>query len=397
MKEINIAIIGSGALGTSVAGLLAGNNPEKTINIYTDEKVVEGQINRSNCNEIYLPGVKLSPKIRASMEIRKVISGAEFIIIAAQPHVFKSVMKDISSQVPSGCIFVIMSKGFVSESGRTLSYSSYLREKYHVPADRICVVHGPTISLEFSGKFHTVLVAASSSSECADKCAGLFENEWISLRIESDVTGVEVAAAFKYPLAVAMGLISRLPGSGDNLSGVLFSMGFSEIIDVAKAAGAEEKTVLGVSGLGDIAATSFGEKSSARQFGKKLFNSFSPKGGKVGLFKKIFSLFFGKKITKLKAREISFAADALRLASLYASERKVETPLLSCVLDILEGRADCGDLLSFVKSGSRSPRSGIISRALEKIGAGWRGFLKIRLRVKKLFSWFKGDDETDDI
>ena len=67
----------------------------------------------------------------------------------------------------------------------------------------------------------------------------------------SDVIGVELGGALKNIIAIACG-VAIGAGQGDSARAALMTRGFSEMVSFAKANGAKEKTLSGLSGLGDL-------------------------------------------------------------------------------------------------------------------------------------------------
>jgi len=87
--------------------------------------------------------------------------------------------------------------------------------------------------------------------------------------ITDDVTGVEVAGALKNVLAIAAGICEGL-GLGINAMSALICQGSAEIRWLAVKMGARPQTVAGLSGMGDILLTCFGDLSRNRKVGIRL-------------------------------------------------------------------------------------------------------------------------------
>ena len=85
----------------------------------------------------------------------------------------------------------------------------------------------------------------------------------------SDVIGVELGGALKNIIAIACG-VAIGAGQGDSARAALMTRGFSEMVSFAKANGAKEKTLSGLSGLGDLSLTCNSQKSRNFVFGVSL-------------------------------------------------------------------------------------------------------------------------------
>ena len=82
----------------------------------------------------------------------------------------------------------------------------------------------------------------------------------------SDVIGVEIGGALKNVIAVAAGIENGLK-SGDNTRAALITRGLAELARLGTAMGADRKTFMGLSGLGDLIVTCISEHSRNNRFG----------------------------------------------------------------------------------------------------------------------------------
>ena len=81
------------------------------------------------------------------------------------------------------------------------------------------------------------------------------------------MTGVELCAAFKNVIAIAVGLSYGL-GFGDNTAAMLMTRGLAEMSRLVVKAGGQAITCMGLAGTGDLIATCTSEHSRNRRFGK---------------------------------------------------------------------------------------------------------------------------------
>ena len=79
--------------------------------------------------------------------------------------------------------------------------------------------------------------------------------------------GVELCAAFKNVIAIAVG-ISYGIGFGDNTAALLMTRGVAEMSRLVQAIGGQAITCMGLAGMGDMIATCTSEHSRNRAFGK---------------------------------------------------------------------------------------------------------------------------------
>lgn len=104
-------------------------------------------------------------------------------------------------------------------------------------------------------------VCCSSASSTAPSCSCL-----CSL---PRCTGVEICGALKNVLAIAAGIVEGLD-LGHNALAALIAQGCAEIRWLSQKVGAKPATISGLSGLGDIMLTCYGDLSRNRSVGVRL-------------------------------------------------------------------------------------------------------------------------------
>ena len=81
------------------------------------------------------------------------------------------------------------------------------------------------------------------------------------------MVGVELCAAFKNVIAIAVGLSYGM-GFGDNTAAMLMTRGLAEMSRLVVAAGGQALTCMGLAGAGDMVAPARREHSRNRRFGE---------------------------------------------------------------------------------------------------------------------------------
>lgn len=150
---------------------------------------------------------------------------------------------------------LVAAKGIDAKDGRFLKeiYQSYVPEK------NTCFLSGPSFAAEVSQGLPTALVVSSKSKKTADLFAEAFP-DFIKAYTSKDVTGAEIAGAYKNVIAIAAGVCSGLK-LGHNASAALTSRGLVEMQRFGKHYGAKSKTFYGLSGAGDLFLTAGSELS----------------------------------------------------------------------------------------------------------------------------------------
>ncbi len=177
----------------------------------------------------------------------------EHIIVSVSAQSLPVFLKD--NFVFKGQKILVASKGIESKEGR------FLNEIYEdfVPKENLAFLSGPSFAVEVQNSLPTALVVSSSSKECAESFLPFFPS-FIKLYTSSDVTGAEVAGAYKNVIAIAAGVCDGL-GLGNNARAALITRGLAEMTRFGMSFGAKLETFLGLSGVGDLFLTATSEKS----------------------------------------------------------------------------------------------------------------------------------------
>ena len=161
---------------------------------------------------------------------------------------------------------VICSKGVEAESGYLPVgvFESELGNR-----DRLAVLSGPNHAEEVIKAKPAGTVIASSGQDTAVMFRDLFASPTFRTYTSDDVTGVELCAAFKNVIAIAVGVAYGL-GYGDNTAAMLMTRGLAEMSRLTVKCGGQAITCMGLAGAGDLIATCTSEHSRNRSFGVEL-------------------------------------------------------------------------------------------------------------------------------
>jgi glycerol-3-phosphate dehydrogenase (NAD(P)+) len=325
MMVERLAVIGGGAWGTALAQVAAGAGRDTLL--WALEPEVAETVNSANENKLYLPGVQLSPAIRATTELADLADCDAWLVVTPAQH-----MRAVLEAAPhSGKPLVLCSKGIENRSGQLL---------HHVAAD-VCpgspinVISGPTFAHEVAAAKPTAVTLA-----CADWDLGEALRERIGLPtfriyLTDDVTGAEIGGAVKNVLAIACGVVE---GSdlGQNARAALIARGFAEMARFGLAHGARLETLTGMAGLGDLVLTCTSTSSRNFSLGKAIAEGRSAK--------ELMS-------DRRTVAEGAFTAPVLRRI---AEEQGIDMPIVTAVDDLLAERRALPEVLEALRT--RPPR-----------------------------------------
>ena len=257
---MKISIIGSGGWGTAVALLLAGKGYDVFLWSWIQEET--DRLNLDRENKEFLPGVKFPDNITCTHDMAECVYGADLIVTAAPSPATRTTAKQLAPFVQEGQVLVNISKGLEESTLSRLS-EVYASE---IPQAKIAVMSGPSHAEEVSRKLPTTNVAACGDLHTAKFVQDIFMDQNFRVYTSTDVMGVELGGSLKNVIALCAGISDGL-GYGDNTKAALITRGLAEISRLGIAMGADARTFMGLSGVGDLIVTCTSMHSRNRRAG----------------------------------------------------------------------------------------------------------------------------------
>lgn len=264
MAKINIAIIGDGGWGTTLAILLSKKNYQVSLWGVFPEYV--RQLKKKRINTKFLPRVKIPAEIEITDNLEDAIRGKKLIVLAVPSQYLRSVLRKIKKlDYPRGAIYLNVTKGI--EIGSLKRMSEIIREELMI--SRIAVLSGPTIAHEVALGVPTTAVIASGDKNISKYLQNVFMTARFRVYTNDDVCGVELGGSLKNVIAIACGVSDGL-GFGANTKAALLARGLAEISRLGSVMGAKPDTFSGISGLGDLVTTCISTHSRNRMVGEQI-------------------------------------------------------------------------------------------------------------------------------
>jgi len=243
-----IGILGAGAWGTALA--MAAHRAGRDVILQAFEAEVASAINSNHLNAQFLPGVSLDPAIRATTSIPEAIN-ADAVILVAPAQFMRSVCEAAKPHWQPGTPAVICAKGIEQGSFKLLSE---VVSEVLGPDVPIAVLSGPTFAIEVARELPTALTMACTDEELGQRLGTALSSLCFRPYYSPDVIGAQLGGAVKNVLAIACGIIEGR-GMGDNARAALITRGLAEIARLGAVLQADEHTLMGLSGLGDLTLT----------------------------------------------------------------------------------------------------------------------------------------------
>ena len=182
--------------------------------------------------------------------------------------VCRKVLMEINQVISEPKLFVNASKGIEPDTYKRVSEIVYeeIDNKY---IEGFVALSGPSHAEEVIKQMLTLVTATSPNLKHAELIQRIFSNQqYFRVYTQTDLIGVEMCASLKNIIAVASGIIAGL-GYGDNTRAALITRGLVEMKRIATTFGADENTVFGLAGLGDLVVTCTSTHSRNFQAGYK--------------------------------------------------------------------------------------------------------------------------------
>lgn len=243
-----VAVVGSGSWGTTFAKILADAGNDVTL--WARRQELAREINETNRNSDYLPGINLPPSLSATSVLSDALEAAEQIYLAVPSQTLRANLEEMDGL--GDAIVVSLMKGV--ESGTGLRMSEVIAEAGGVDPAKIAVVSGPNLALEIAKEQPTAAVASSIDKNTAAAVAKASTTHYFKTFVNYDVVGTEFGGVLKNLIAVAVGIADGV-GYGENTKASIITRGLAEMSAFAATFGAEEQTMAGLAGLGDLIAT----------------------------------------------------------------------------------------------------------------------------------------------
>ncbi len=393
----HITIIGDGSMATVCALLLDSNGHKVTVWGAFADHVAD--LIQTRFNNRYLPGHRIPESIRFTADDRAAFKDAQIIISAVPTQFIRPVWDRLAAHAPAAVPIASVAKGIENEtllrptqiiadvllkkgqgprakgqgaeSGRETgdrgqgtgdrgqgtgdrrqgtgdrrteptNPKSEIRNPKSAPdhPDRaprpLATISGPSVAEELARCLPATVCAASDDEKFALQLQDILTTSWFRVYTNTDLLGVELAAATKNVIAVAAGILDGLQ-AGNNAKSALLSRGLAEITRLGVAMGAKQDTFFGIAGVGDLATTCFSPTGRNRTCGEQL-----GRGKKLEeVLKSIPGVVEGVPTTK----------SVVALAQKY----KVEMPITQAVHQVLFEGLDPIEAISRLMSRAKKP------------------------------------------
>jgi glycerol-3-phosphate dehydrogenase (NAD(P)+) len=289
-------MLGGGSYGSAIAHRLAGDNIDVLLWDRNGETV--HSINTQHTNPKYLRNFVLSETLRATQSLEMGMLDRGIIVIGLPSQALPSVLPHLRPHPES--LVISLTKGFIidgwdpqkdprqllsgpPEGSRVLTPIEYLKtlEGWR-DVKNVVAVAGPAFAKNIINGCRFGLTAAAYSEEAARRASYLLTSDRLRVQTSLDPVGVEIAAAMKNVIAIAVGVVQGLknqdgtPRYGVEEIEFVKAKGIEEMARLSKHLGGRYRTLHTFAGWADLNLTTASTDSRNNRLGRELAN-----GGKL--------------------------------------------------------------------------------------------------------------------
>ncbi|PLA28746.1 NAD(P)H-dependent glycerol-3-phosphate dehydrogenase [Corynebacterium coyleae] len=262
---VNVAVLGAGSWGTTLAKVFADAGNRVTLWARRDNLARTIQTTRENPE--YLPDITLPDAIEATSDEQYALQDATIVVFGVPSQTMRENVARWAPMIPADATMLSISKGV--ETGTHLRMSEVIAEVTGADPNRIAVLSGPNLSREIALEQPAATVIACADENRAKLVQAACATNYLRPYTNTDVVGCEIGGATKNVIALACGMASG-QGLGDNTLASLITRGLAETTRLGNALGADPRTFAGLAGMGDLVATCASPLSRNRTFGSVL-------------------------------------------------------------------------------------------------------------------------------
>jgi len=257
-------VIGAGAWGTAIARHLSIKG--LPVRIWCYETETADRIIKDHVNSHFLPDILLPETLDATTDLLDIIRNASILLAAIPSHFTREIARIINPEITSEHILVILTKG-IEQNSLALMSEIFQQELGNVP--KIAVLSGPTFAREVAQDLPSAAVLACDDRQTGNLLQEYLHSERFRVYKSNDLIGVQIGGTVKNVIAISSGIADGMK-LGLNSRAALICRGIAEMTRLGTAMGGQEKTFVGMSGIGDLILTATGELSRNYTLGQKL-------------------------------------------------------------------------------------------------------------------------------
>jgi glycerol-3-phosphate dehydrogenase (NAD(P)+) len=254
---LRVGIVGGGPWGIALARAVARTGNDVTI--HTRRETKDGRLIKSTHDYADLAACRLIVLATPSSVVAEVARALGDHLDGS--HLVVHGIRGLSPHDPE------KREGGAAREDTLRTVSDVLREE--TPVRRLGALGGPVQADELHHGTASALVVGSHYPEVTSAVTKAFSGPWLRVYSTHDLKGLELASAMVGCMAVGVGF-AKESGAGPGLQAALISRAVHDAGRLAVLAGAEEPTIYGLGGYGDLLSSIALERRPEVVFGRAL-------------------------------------------------------------------------------------------------------------------------------
>ncbi len=261
---MKIGIVGAGGWGTTVAEMLGKKGFDTTLWVHS-RKTFDAIKNWQE-NIFYLKGIKVKHIKILTMDLETALKQKDVIVLAVPAQKLRDVIKEIEPD--NNPLIINLAKGIENNTNKRMS--EVIAEVWNsLSPESIMSLSGPNFAIEIAQEMPAATVVGGINENFLREAQKILTTQHFRVYYTLDLIGVELGGSLKNVLAISAGISDGL-GFGDSSKSSLIVRGIAELIRFGTMLGGKKETFYGLSGIGDLIATSFSKNSRNRWAGEEI-------------------------------------------------------------------------------------------------------------------------------
>lgn len=239
----------------------AGN----TVTIWVrEQQIIKGTRDRHH-NAVRLSLIeKLPDNMTITGDRAEAVKNADVVVVAIAVQFARVALVKFKGLIPDYTIAVGLIKGI--ERGANRRMGEVVCESLDLPADRFVAISESNLSKKIVDRHPVATMVAYTNLGDTTKVTEAYIASYFRPLVTTDVIGLEICGSLKSVTTLAVGT-ARGAGYGENTVAMIETRGLAELTTLDIAAGADPKTLFGLTGVGDLVATRGSSPSRNYTFG----------------------------------------------------------------------------------------------------------------------------------
>ncbi len=319
---MKVGVLGAGAYGLALSHILVNNKVDVTVWTHDDNEAKTLDKDRVSKK---LNNYKVPKEIKFTTSLKDAVVNMDLIVMAIPAFAFEEVTIKLGKYIKRKQPVLIATKGIQQNTCLFLNdvFSKYLKNS-------IAVISGPTFAVDMIVDAPIGFSLATKSYKTEMVIRKCFENSTTKFRRTKDIVGIEICGSIKNVMAIASGMLEGM-GVTDSTRALFLTESMNDIKELINALGGKKKSILSFAGFGDILMTCTSKNSRNFSFGYLI----------------------GKGASK---EEINDYLENTTVEGMYTlksihklvKKKKVKMPIINLIYDIIEGKKDKEEMLSFL-------------------------------------------------